>query len=161
MRRTRRRAIYNIWPKYYDRLSRYQIARTINRLLLIFNYPVLRQPDGGPITNRQKFVSLSSLVEELSLKVTGIKCPQTSDDSLFADGGRYTRPIGRVLALPAIRAILRLRLIIQTSLLGCYICKVPEEESIFRILGGHGSNAPTVRRAGSKYWIVAGFGHFL
>jgi len=31
-------------------------------------------------------VALSSLVEGLSLKVTGIKCPQTSDDSLFANG---------------------------------------------------------------------------
>jgi len=31
-------------------------------------------------------VALSSLVEGLSLKVIGIKCPQTSDDSLFASG---------------------------------------------------------------------------
>jgi len=38
----------------------------------------------APITNRQKFVALSSVVKELSLKVTGIKSPQTSDDSLFA-----------------------------------------------------------------------------
>jgi len=37
-----------------------------------------------PITNRQKFVALSSLVEGLHLKVTGIKCPQTSDDSFYA-----------------------------------------------------------------------------
>jgi len=42
-----------------------------------------------PITNRQNFVALSSLVEGLSLKVTGIKCPQTSDDSLFADRIRF------------------------------------------------------------------------
>jgi len=41
---------------------------------------------GSPITNRQKFVALSSLVKGLSLKVTCIKCPQTSDDSLFASG---------------------------------------------------------------------------
>jgi len=33
-----------------------------------------------------EFVALSSLVEGLSLKVTGIICPQTSDDSLFAAG---------------------------------------------------------------------------
>jgi len=31
-------------------------------------------------------VALSSLVEGLSLKVTGIKCPQASDNSLFASG---------------------------------------------------------------------------
>jgi len=31
-------------------------------------------------------VAFSSLVEGLSLKVTGIKCPQTSDDSLFVHG---------------------------------------------------------------------------
>jgi len=43
----------------------------------------------APITNRQKFVALSSLVEGLSLKVTGIKCPQTSDDSLFATRARF------------------------------------------------------------------------
>jgi len=41
---------------------------------------------GRPITNRQKFVALSSLVEGSSLKVAGIKCPQTFDDSLFAYG---------------------------------------------------------------------------
>jgi len=29
-------------------------------------------------------VALAGLGEGLSLKVTGIKCPQTSDDSLFA-----------------------------------------------------------------------------
>jgi len=38
------------------------------------------------ITNRQKFLTLSSLVEGLELKVTGSKMSKTSDDSLFATG---------------------------------------------------------------------------
>jgi len=45
---------------------------------------------GVQITNRQKFVALSSLVEGLHLKVTGNKCPQTFDDSLFAPGARHS-----------------------------------------------------------------------
>jgi len=49
----------------------------------------------GPITNHQKFVALSNLVEGLSLKVTGVKCPQTFDDSLFAS-------LGQELSLPFI-----------------------------------------------------------
>jgi len=43
---------------------------------------------GKPKTNLQNFVALSSLVEGFSLKVIGIKCPQASDDSLFATGNR-------------------------------------------------------------------------
>jgi len=46
----------------------------------------VRELNGAPKTNRQKFVALSSLAEGLSLKVTGIKCPQTSDASFFANG---------------------------------------------------------------------------
>jgi len=55
---------------------------------------------GNPITNRQKFMALSSLVKALSLKVTGLKCPQTSDDSLFAPGriqGWNTEAIGAII----------------------------------------------------------------
>jgi len=37
-----------------------------------------------PITNRQRFLTLSSLVEGLNLKVTGSKMSITSDDLLFA-----------------------------------------------------------------------------
>jgi len=48
----------------------------------------------APITNRQKIVALSSLVEGLSLKVTGIKCPQTSDDSLFTEWLAHTVTVG-------------------------------------------------------------------
>jgi len=39
-----------------------------------------------PITNRQRFLTLSSLVEGLKYKVTGNKMSITSDDSLFAAG---------------------------------------------------------------------------
>jgi len=39
-------------------------------------------------------VALSSLVEELSLKVTGIKCAQTSDDSLFASCTKKNMALG-------------------------------------------------------------------
>jgi len=37
------------------------------------------------ITNRQRFLTLSSLVEALKQKVTGSKMSITSDDSLFAN----------------------------------------------------------------------------
>jgi len=39
---------------------------------------------GAPITNRQRILTLSSLVEGLNLKDTGSKLSITSDDSLFA-----------------------------------------------------------------------------
>jgi len=44
-------------------------------------------------------VASSSLVEGLSLKVRGIKCPQTSDDSLFASG-TIPYAVGSLAATP-------------------------------------------------------------
>jgi len=41
---------------------------------------------GEQLTNRQKFLTLSSLVEGLKYKVTGSKMSTTSDDSLVARG---------------------------------------------------------------------------
>jgi len=62
-------------PQAINYLSRLEMSYTYGDSIFAYR---------RPITNRQKFVALSSLVEGLSLKVTGIKCPQTSDDSLFA-----------------------------------------------------------------------------
>jgi len=60
----------------------------------------IKQASRAPITNRQKFVTLSSLVERLSLKVTGIKCPQTSDDLLFASRARFCLVDKRYITFP-------------------------------------------------------------
>jgi len=47
---------------------------------------IVRAPEGVRITNRQRFLTLSSLVEGLKYKVTGSKMSIISDDLIFAEG---------------------------------------------------------------------------
>jgi len=66
-------------------------------------------PTRRQITNRQKFVSLSSLFEALNYyfnffisEIKGSKCPQTSDNSLFATR-RSSSPTSSLFLSPTCR----------------------------------------------------------